>query len=302
VVSRGIGVKRMEQYLVNGLCWGATYAIVALGFSIAANAGRTLHLAHGAVFAATGIISCQLHNAYSWPMPVTLVGSVVAGAVLSTLVDLWVYSPIRRRVSTQTAPETLLVGAIGADAVLRGLMGASWGSESRSLGWGGGVLLEVGSAAMSLPQVCQVAAFLLTAAAAAVALRTSAGRSLRALADDPQLLSVLGYNVRLLRTTAMAASGALAGGAGFLAASDWGVDPHSGLEAVLIAAVITTACGARWVVGPMVGAILLGQLHAWMGAMLPSKWAPLLVYSILLVLLMLRPGGLFVVSSRPDSP
>lgn len=292
----------MEQYFVNGLSWGAIYAIVALGFSIAAHAGRTLHLAHGAVFAATGMASCQMYNALSWPLPITLGGSIVTGAVLATSIDLWVYSPIRRRVSTQTAPETLLVGAIGADAVLRGLMGASWGSESRSLRWGEGVLVEIGRAAMSLPQVCQLAAFLLMAVAAAGALRTRAGRSLKALADDPQLLSVLGYNVRLLRMTAMAVSGALAGVAGFLAASDWGVDPNSGLEAVLIGAVITTACGSRWVAGPMVGAILLGQLHAWMGAMLPSKWAPLLVYSALLMMLMMRPGGLFVASSRPDSP
>ena len=123
----------------------------------------------------------------------------------------------------------------------------------------------------------------------------------RALADDPDLLGVVGYDVRAMRLYAMSVAGGLAGMAGFLAAADFGVSPRSGFEVVLIAAITTSLSGSRWIVGPLIGAMMVGQIQAWSGSLLSSKWSPVLVYTVLMALLMVRPRGLLSLSSRADS-
>jgi branched-subunit amino acid ABC-type transport system permease component len=273
--------------------------MVALGFSIAINAGRTFHLAHGAVFAVAGMLSYQLATAWAWPPPMSLAGAVGAGIVITLLIDRFVYAGVRAR--RGAAVETIIVASLGADAVLRGLMALAWGSEARSMPIGMLSGIQVRDATLSGAQLCQVAAFTGILIMGTAFLPTRLGRIARALADDPELLGVLGYNAGVLRAIAMAVAGALAGCAGFLAVADVGIDARSGLDAVLIAAVTTSLSGSKWIIGPLAAALLLGQVQAWTGCLVSSKWSPVVVFTVLTVLLMLRPRGLLVASVRPDA-
>lgn len=297
----GLNEQIMGQYFVNGLCWGSHYAVIALGFAVALNAGRALHLAHGAVFALAGLTAYHTHRTWEWPLPMSVASAIITGGVVSVLIDRVVYAPIRIRRVGQAATNAVIVGALGADAALRGLMALAWGSEAKVMAMGTGMSLHLHDATISLSQLWQLLAFVLIAVAATAVLGTPLGRASRALVDDPDLLGVLGYNVRAMRVGAMAVAGVLAGCAGFLAVADAGIDARSGLDAVLIAAAITCLSGSRWISGPLFGAQLLGQVQAWAGSLVPSKWSPVLVYAILMAVLLLRPRGLLSASSRPDA-
>jgi len=121
---------------------------------------------------------------------------------------------------------------------------------------------------------------------------TKLGRLIRALSDNPILVTVLGADVRRLRIWIFGLGSLLAGVASCLTALDVGMDPHIGMSAFLMAAVSMIVGGIGNFEGAALGAFLLGIVQSLLVWKISARWTEALAFLILVLFLLFRPEGL----------
>jgi branched-subunit amino acid ABC-type transport system permease component len=124
--------------------------------------------------------------------------------------------------------------------------------------------------------------------------RSTAGLEIRALTDNPALADVVGVDVGLMRNVVFLVASALAGLAGVITTYDTGIVPDTGLRVLFIAVVAVIAGGVQnLMLGALVGSLALGLLTAFAGLLFPP-WVSVAVFLSLILLIVVRPKGLFV--------
>lgn len=282
--------------LLNGILLGSTYALSATGFTLVFGALRLMNLAHGelfmlAPFAALAVAGVPwLPAALAWPL------AVLAGAALSAISYLLCFMPAPPR--HHFAP---VLGSVGLAMVLQTAAKDLWGAEAIRFTLGqGGQSLHVGR--LDIPAL----AFWVLGVAVALALamhllltRSSAGRAMRAVSENPEMAGTLGINVRGVTLFTFAVSGALAATAGLLVASLYGViHPFTGTGAVLKAIVAIVLGGMGHVWGAICGGLIVGAAEVLTVAYSSSSHRDLVAFGILVLILAVRPQGLFGALAR----
>jgi branched-subunit amino acid ABC-type transport system permease component len=123
-------------------------------------------------------------------------------------------------------------------------------------------------------------------------MRTSFGLLLRAGTQDPEMLSVLGTNIRTISTLGFALGAGLAGVAGVLIAPLSGLVPHMGVDLLLQAFIVIIIGGLGSLRGAAVASIVVGEINAFGIMLLPGSSA-FLIYSAMIVVMLIKPSGLF---------
>jgi branched-chain amino acid transport system permease protein len=195
-----------------------------------------------------------------------------------------------------------LIASLGIYIILVQVIAMIWGNDTKTLRTGldsttrlGGVIV-VGAQWITL----WTATGLLGAFALFLA-RSNLGLRLRALADNPTMFALFGYNVDRHRLLAFALSGFFAAGASLATAYDLGFDPHTGLHAVLLAIVAVIIGGQGSFFGPVLGALLLGLLRAQVVWHWSARWQEAATFGALAIFLLLRPQGLLGRQSRIEA-
>ena len=292
----------MIQFLANGLCSGAVYALVAVGFGLIFIGAKTFHIAHGAVYTAAAYTCYALLAGCSCPLAFAVAAGVGAGMLLGVLVECLVYYPLvdlRRR--EPASPMVVMISSLGAYIVVVNVIALLFGNETKLLRLGVEDTITIGGAILTYVQLAQVVAAATTLALLWLFMKRSRfGRSLRALADDAELISVLGYDVRKLRLGVFGIGSLLAAAGGILSALDVGVDPHVGLNAILVAAVAAILGGAGKVLAPALGALIIGILQSIVVWQTSAKWASAVVFALLILVLIFRPQGILAHKLRTE--
>src|SRR5438046_1668375 len=116
-------MQQLIQQLINGLSVGATYALIALGYTMVYGVLRLINFAHGDVYMVGAVVAFAVANAVghtSLPpavaLPLVFVGSMVACAILGFLIEFLAYRPLRNRPRL-----VLLITAIGVSLLLENL-------------------------------------------------------------------------------------------------------------------------------------------------------------------------------------
>jgi branched-subunit amino acid ABC-type transport system permease component len=126
--------------------------------------------------------------------------------------------------------------------------------------------------------------------------RTSFGLLLRAGTQNPEMVSVLGTNIRTVYTLGFALGSALAGVAGVLVGPLSGLSPQMGVDLLIQAFIVVIIGGLGSFRGAAVASLLVGEINAF-GIMLAPGYSMLLIYAAMILVLLLKPAGLFVESS-----
>ena len=126
--------------------------------------------------------------------------------------------------------------------------------------------------------------------------RTRFGLLLRAGTQNPEMVSVLGTNIRTVYTLGFALGSALAGLAGVLVAPLSGLSPQMGVDLLIQAFIVVIIGGLGSFRGAAVASLLVGEINAF-GIMLAPGYSALLIYAAMILVLLLKPEGLFVESS-----
>lgn len=285
------------QILLNGLLQGILFGAIGVAFALVYRTTKVFHLAVGGVGALAPYLVLAA-NSTGLPVWVSAVFAILAMACLGILIEESIHWPFSRK---QSPAEVHLIASLGAYLVIVQCIALIWGNETQVLRMGVDQTWTVFEVTLAQAQVLGPALALAATMALFVWLNgASRGLELRALADNPILVSLLGRNVRALRRWIFALSAALASIAALAVAWDVGFDPHVGLKAVLLGMVAMIIGGTGSFVGPFVGGVLLGVLRAevvWFGS---ARWEEAVTFTLLGLFLFFRPQGIFARKLRME--
>lgn len=286
---------KLLSLLLAGLSLGSMYALVAMGFVMIYRASGVLNFAHGA-FVLVGAFAIAT-TAPQWGFwPAALFG-VVLVALLAMIVERTLVG--RRGASS---PVTTTIVTIGLDIILFTLVSTLLGSRILSLGqpWGGATL-TLGGLGITVNRLVG----LLTSAVLIVALLlafryTAWGMQMRAVAEDREAAAISGIRIGRVTTLSWGVAGALAGVAAIFltGAPTPGLTPAISTVA-LVAFPAAVIGGLASVPGALVGGLLVGVAESIATgyqdqlAFLGRGFGAVVPYLLLLVVLIIRPAGLF---------
>lgn len=286
------------QQLVNGVMLGSTYALVAIGYTLIFGVLRLLHLAHGEVFMVGAFAGLQLVLLWHFGPVGALIGGLIGSAVLGLLLEVVAFRPIRRRGNSHLAP---IVSTIGAGLVLQELMTKYFGAEQtafpsqlhdvvydlRFVTVSGSQLFIVGAAAASMIVLHQFVT------------RTRYGIAMRAVSENLQVASILGINVDTVILVTFGVASALAGIAGVLVGLNFSaISPFMGIDMGIKGMAVMLIGGLGSIYGAMMGGLILGIAEVLSVAYLESAYRDAFTFGLLIVILIVRPRGLFQTGMR----
>jgi branched-chain amino acid transport system permease protein len=281
------------QYLVNGLALGSVYALFAVSFSLIFGVLDILNLAQVSLFTLGAYItlSCARSDV---PLPVAAVLALAGCVLVGVLIDQLILRRLRGR---PEAGIQALVAAIGAGAILDAVMLGWMGPDPRTFptGWLPQRAYHLGGVTVTLAQIlCAAAACAVMAALSLSLARSSWGRHVRAVAENPMAARVTGINVEGIYRSTVALSSALGGLAGLLFVLQYNsVTPdlgHSvelkGLAAIILGGMTSPA-------GSALGGLLLGLAEVYTIVLVGAGWKDLASFVVIVLVLVVRPRGLF---------
>lgn len=280
----------LAQLALDAAALGAAYALVAAGFVLVLGATGAVNFAQGDLVMAGGFAAVVVGGLIPLPGLALLPLVALAMAALGLAVGAVAYLPLRNRPPTAVFVSTIAVGII-----LQNGANALFGQAPRAAP----ALVEGGPLRVAgLVLDRQDAAIIVVAAATLGALalvmeRTQLGRRLRATAQDAEMARAVGIRVTRLRLLSFALGAALAGIAGLLLANRYFVTPSAGGGLMLKAYVAATIGGWGRLGGAALGALLIGVFETVVAALVSYVAAEALLYLVLLLVLAVRPQGLF---------
>lgn len=277
------------QQVVNGLLDGVYYLLIALGLSLIFALGGIVNLAHGAFYAIGAYLTVVLAPWIGFGA--TLVVSPVAVALLGVLIERTLFVRFYREDPILSLLLTFGLAMV-AEQALRLIFGAAPLSFSIPSWLRGQIVL--GDFIYS-----RYRALLLLLAVVSVALlwlllnRTAFGRVVRAGVQDPDMVGALGIPLRPYLMWLAAIAIGLAGLAGVLLAPIYSIHPAMGHDILTPAFVVVVIGGLGSFWGVVVAAILVGLTKGVTIGFGYSQWATAVIYLMMLLVLLLRPRGLF---------
>jgi branched-chain amino acid transport system permease protein len=275
-----------------GLSFGAAFALLALAINIIYSASNILNFAQGEFMMLGGMLGWLFYSTGLLPYGAALL-LIAALTALLGLVEYYVAVwPLLRRRATIIA---IIISTLGFSIVIKIATALSMGRVQRFARppFGEQSITVLGFAI--LPQALLI--FGATAAALVgvwwIYSRTTLGLALRAAAVQPDGARVVGINVSRVTAATFAAAGALAGLAGLLVSPLSYASPWLGLDYAIegFAAAIIGGLGS-WR-GAVLGGLLLGMSRSLILAYVSPTWGSFVTLSLILLVLYLRPTGLF---------
>ena len=278
------------QLLANGIVAGCVYALVAMGFGLIYNTTKIFHMAHGVVYTTSAYIFYTFARGIGLSLIPSFLIALSFAVLLGVGIEAFIYWPLFKK----KAPlGVVLISSLGIYIFLVNLIAMIYGNETKILSPGVERTFHLGSVILTRTQVLEMLAFVLLFPLFLLMLKkTKLGRIIRALADNPALITVLGVDVRRVRIYIFALGSLLAGVASSLVALDVGMDPHVGIGAFLVAAVAMIIGGVGVFEGAVVGAFLLGILQNLVIWKTSARWTEALTFLVLILFLLTRPQGI----------
>lgn len=281
------------QFTLSGVSFGMIYAAVALSLVLIWRGTRLLNYAQGGMAMITTYVAIEVvyRTGSYWA---GFVVALAAGAVLGALCQVTIIRPTMNK-----PPLNGVIVTIGLLVLLEGLAGIFFGGQFRSFPTAFSVRgLRIGGTPLGVSRydIFVAASVLVATLALAVAFRyTSAGLRMRAAAFNATIARLSGIRVARVLTVGWALAGLLGALAGVLVSPSTFLYPNS-MDTIFVfgftAAVIG---GLDSPVGAVTGGLLLGLALSYAGGYLPSgaNLVPVVALGILVVVLMVRPDGLF---------
>jgi branched-chain amino acid transport system permease protein len=279
------------QQLINGLMLGASYSLVAIGYTLIFGVLNLLYFAHGEVFMIGAFVGLYMVTLGGANIYVALLGAMIASALLGVVA---VYVSVRP--VSKDHPLAPLISTIGLTIVIQNLAVYIFGGQQVAFpDTIQETLYHIGPISISSVQI-----FILTVALVLMVLlwlfieRTKMGRAIRATAENHETAALLGVDVnRVVLMTFIIGSG-IAGIAGVLdGIKNSGISPFMGLGAAVKGLIVMLLGGLGNVMGAMVAGLLLGMIEILSSAYIGTMERDFFSFAILILILLYRPTGLF---------
>jgi branched-chain amino acid transport system permease protein len=285
----------MLTILFDGIAYGMLLFILAVGLSVTMGLMNFINLAHGAFAMVGGYITVLMMQRLGLPFLLALPAAFFGAALLGALLERTLYRPLYHRPHLDQVLFSigLVFMAIASVDYFIGssqqiLQLPAWLKGRTELG-SGAWQLGMGHYRLFIIAVC----LLLTVVLQLILSRTRFGSRLRASVDDQRVASGLGINVNRVFLTTFAVGSGLAGLGGALGAEVLGLDPNFPLKFMVYFLIVVAVGGTSSISGPLLAALLLGIADV-AGKYYIPKLGAFIVYTLMIVILVWRPQGLFV--------
>lgn len=278
------------QQFANGLSSGMTYALLALGLTLVFGVLHVVNFAHGEFYMAGGLACALLTSLLGVPYLLTLPVAVILTTLVAYCVDIVAVKPVMRR---PDGDGIVLVATFAAGVIIHQAVLASIGpAPIRAQGFDG--TINVGPVALTYQRLfVLVAGTAMIVALEIILNHTRFGKSLRAVAQSGFAAQVVGLDVDRIRSHTFLLAAAFAGLAGALIVPIITFHAGMGQNAVITAFVIVVAGSMGSIRGAVICGLALGVIESLASIVLAQDVAAALIYSLLLVMLLVRPQGLF---------
>jgi branched-chain amino acid transport system permease protein len=285
-----VRLSQALQYFFSGLTVGSVYAVVAVGFNLIYSATGVLNFAQGEFVMLGGMVAITL--LHFMPLPLAVLMAILVVALGGALLEIVLFRRLRSQAVLPMIIITIALSIVIQEAALH-----VWDEKVRSLPYFTGnevSSVKLFGAALS-PQVFWV---LGTVAVAVGVLqfffqRTLCGRAMRACSSNPEAAMLVGINTGNMRTLAFALSAGLGALAGCVISpiSMTYYEMGPGLAIKGFAAAILGGLGNP--MAAVLGGVIVGLLEAFSVSVMPAAFKDVSAFAILLLVLFVRPHGLF---------
>ncbi len=289
-------MARLLIELIGTLSAASTLFVVATGLTLVFGAMRVINLSHGSfymygAFIVSTLVGTSTGARYWWAIAV----AALAVALLGTLLDLTVV-----RFTVNRDPLTQLLATFAVFLILADLGQHIWGTGFRAVPLASTLSGRITIASATFP----IFDLFVIGVAAVVGIglwlllgHSVIGWRIRAAVDDPEVLQAGGVNLRRLQTGVFTLGAFLAGLGGAVIAPQIVVAPGIDESIIVSAFLVAVIGGLGSVLGTAVGALIIALAET-VGALVAPTWASTFTYIAVILVLALRPWGLFGVAER----
>jgi branched-chain amino acid transport system permease protein len=281
------------QQMINGITLGSTYALIALGYTLIFGVLNIVNMAHGEIFMIGAFVGLILATKFNIGIFGALLGAMVVGAGLGYLMERLALRPLRRRKVSELAP---LISTIGVSIFLESLALRVFGPQAQSFpSVYSTQLFEIGGLKISAVQILILAiSFGLMLILRFWLSKTQLGKSIRATAENIETANLLGVDTQKIIVLTVMLASALGGGAGVLVGLAFNaIEPTMGITMGFKGLAVLILGGLGNITGAMVGGLLLGVAEVLSVAYGVSSYRDAVAFGLIIVLLFLRPQGIF---------
>jgi branched-chain amino acid transport system permease protein len=290
------------QQLLNALQLGSLYALIALGYSMVYGVLLLINFAHGDIFMMGAFFGVFGSITLGLPFVPTLLLSMILTGLLGVTIERVAYKPLR-----QASRLSVVITALGVGLLLENGMLALTGANPRSYpqNFVKTEVYDLGGVSISnVKIIIIVLAALLFAGLYTIVQRTKWGMAMRAISYDKFAVPLMGVSqdqiisLTFLLGTSLAAAGGILWGVAFPV-----LNPYMGLRVGWKAFIAAVVGGIGDIRGAAVGGLLLGFIEIFVPAYgnnigISSTWRDPVAFGLLLIILVMRPTGLFGVARR----
>jgi branched-chain amino acid transport system permease protein len=273
--------------VTNGLIIGAFYVLMALGLSLILNLSNVINFAHGNFLALGGYLAFTLSPTLGYW------GALLVSPLLTALIGVAIERTMIRRIYNRDPVYSLLF-TFGLAFVMQDAARYIWGPNGLPMGLPAALAQPITASLFFITwyRVFMVAVVIIAVVGLFTFLRRSRiGLRIRAGTLDLETVSVLGVNVRNLRTFNFGLGCLLAGLSGVLAAGQIGLNPNMGDDLLLPSFIAIIVGGVGSLIGTLVGGLVIGLAAALTTVVYPSA-SEAVIYAIMMAVLLIRPRGL----------
>ena len=282
------------SYLKDGISLGSVYAIIALGYTMVYGIAKMLNFAHGDVIMVGAYVVLTLMTKGGVSPVIAVLISMGVCTVLGMTIEAVAYRPLRKASSSLA----VLITAIGVSYLLQNLALLIFGADGKTFV----NIITVPSLSLFDGQLTISGVTIVTIVAWIVIMtgltffvkKTKPGHAMLAVSEDRDAAQLMGINVNATISMTFAIGSALAAIAGVLLCCAYPtLTPYTGAMPGIKAFVAAVFGGIGSIPGAVIGGLLLGVIEILGKAYISSQVADAIVFAVLIVVLLVKPAGLF---------
>ncbi|WP_296195483.1 branched-chain amino acid ABC transporter permease [uncultured Microbacterium sp.] len=290
--TSGFDWDRLAQQAASGLRLGLLLALAAVGLSLIYGTTGISNFAHGEMVTVGGLLAFVFANQLGLNLWLAGVIVVVLCAAFGFFQDVVIWKPLRRK---RLSINQLMIVTIGLSLALQYTFQFFIGASTVRIVTANPVPVAIGPVTLSVDSLWAMGvAVVVLAGAGGFLLYTRVGRATRAVSDNPSLAAASGIDVDGVIRLIWTISAALAGLAGiFLGLVFNGINWMTGMQLLLLLFSAVTLGGLGTAFGALIGALIIGMTVELTNIWLPGDFKYATALLLLILLLLVRPQGLF---------
>lgn len=281
----------IAQLFVNGVILASMYALLGISWGIIFNVANTFHFAGALTYLLAGYVAVYTYDKLGLPFPLAFILAIAVAVLFGIVVEIVLYRPLRRLFAT---PLAILIASLGLLIIGENVILLVFGTVPIAMTRLHISLYSFGSINFANTHLIATVICIVVVVLYILFLNlTTTGKAMVATANNPQMAEVVGINISRIYLLTFVVGSTLAGVAGFLYSMTHAASLPMGMEMVLVAFMATLMGGVGHLWGAVIAGIIMGMVQSFAILAIGSQWQLAVLYLLLIIVIVVRPRGIF---------